>query len=93
MSHYNDAIELTSPVVAQLLGTPDGKLIGKANVKTYFKQGLEAYPNLQFHLEAVFVGLRSVVFLYKNQKGGRTAEFMELSPTAKVTRVVANYSP
>jgi hypothetical protein len=92
MTHYDDAIELTSPVVAQLLGTPEGKLIGKANVKSYFQRGLEAYPNLQFQLEDVFVGLSSVVLLYKNQKGGRTAEFMELSSTGKVTRVVANYS-
>ena len=29
MTHYEDAIELTSPVAAQLLGTPDGKVIGK----------------------------------------------------------------
>src|SRR5208282_4814971 len=30
MTHYEDAIELTSPVAAQLLGTPDGKVVGKA---------------------------------------------------------------
>ncbi len=45
MTHYDDAIELISPVAARLLGTPDGK-----------------------------------------------AEFMELSATGKVVRVVANYS-
>jgi hypothetical protein len=26
MTHYEDAIELTSPIAAQLLGTPSGKL-------------------------------------------------------------------
>ncbi len=31
LAHYEDAIELTSPVAAQLLGTADGKVIGKAN--------------------------------------------------------------
>jgi hypothetical protein len=92
MSHYDDAIELTSPVAAQLLGTPDGKVVGKANLKAYFQRGLEAYPQLRFILEDVFSGLNSVVFIYKNQKGTRTAEFMELSPSGKVTRVVANYS-
>ena len=92
MSHYDDAIELTSPVAAQLLGTPDGKVVGKANLKAYFQRGLEAYPELRFILEDVFSGLNSVVFIYKNQKGTRTAEFMELSPSGKVTRVVANYS-
>ena len=35
--HYEDAVELTSPVAARLLGTPDGKVIGKANLRAYFQ--------------------------------------------------------
>jgi ketosteroid isomerase-like protein len=92
MSHYEDAIELSSPVVAQLLGMPGAKLIGKANLRTYFQRGLEAYPELYFRLEDVFFGVSSVVLLYTNQKGTRTAEFMELSAIGKVARVVANYT-
>src|ERR1035441_2160638 len=86
MTHYEDAIELTSPVVALLLNTPDGKITGKANLRAYFKRGLEAYPNLQFQLENVLWGLNSLVLYYINQKGTRTAEFMELSATGKVVR-------
>jgi len=78
MTHYEDAIELTSPVAAQLLGTPAGKVNGKANLRAYFQRGLEAYPELQFRLEDVFLGISSVVLLYTNQKGTRTAEFMDL---------------
>jgi hypothetical protein len=92
MTHYEDEVELTSPVAAQLLGTLEGKVIGKANLKAYFRRGLEAYPELHFLLDDVFVGLSSVVLLYTNQKGTRTAEFMQLSAIGKVTRVVANYS-
>jgi ketosteroid isomerase-like protein len=92
MTHYEDAIELTSPVVAQLLGTPTGKVIGKANLKAYFQRGLEVYPELHFRLEDVFLGVNSVVLFYTNQKGRRTAEFMELSAIGKAARVVANYS-
>jgi hypothetical protein len=91
MTHYDDVIELTSPVAAKLLGTPDGKVVGKANLKAYFQRGLEAYPELRFRLEDVLWGMNSVVLLYTNQKGTRTAEFMELSAIGKVTRVVANY--
>ncbi|MGA8428811.1 MAG: hypothetical protein WB729_03245 [Candidatus Sulfotelmatobacter sp.] len=36
-------------------------------------------------------GVNSVVLYYTNQKGSRTAEFMELSAAGKVARVVANY--
>jgi predicted ester cyclase len=92
MTHYDDAIELTSPVAAQLLGIPDGKITGKARLRAYFQRGLEAYPDLQFRLVDVLCGLNSVVLYYTNQKETRTAEFMELSPTGKVAKVVANYS-
>ncbi len=69
MTHYDDAIELTSPVAAELLKIPDGKVCGKSNVRAYFQRGLEAYPDLQFHLEELFVGVNSMVLLYANQKG------------------------
>ena len=92
MAHYEDGVELTSPVAAQLLGAPGGKVVGKANLRAYFQKGLAAYPELHFRLENVFWGLNSVVLVYKNQKGTRTAEFMELSAAGKVARVVANYS-
>lgn len=92
MTHYEDWIELTSPVAAQLLGKADGKVIGKANLRAYFRRGLEAYPDLRFELEDVLWGVNSVVLCYRNQKGTRTAEFMELSENGKVARVVANYS-
>jgi predicted ester cyclase len=92
MTHYEDAIELTSPVAARLLEAPDGKVIGKANLRAYFQRGLEAYPELRFRLGDVLWGVDSVVLCYTNQKGSRTAEFMELSATGKVARVVANYS-
>ena len=92
MTHYEDAIESTSPVAAQLLGTADGRVLGKPNLRAYFQRGLEAYPELHFHLEDVLWGINSVVLYYTNQKGTRTAEFMELSANGKVARVVANYN-
>ena len=92
ITHYDDAIELTSPVAGQLLGMSDGRVVGKANLRAYFQRGLEAYPDLHFRLEDVLWGINTVLLYYTNQKGTRTAEFMELSATGKVARVVANYS-
>ncbi|MGA8037684.1 MAG: nuclear transport factor 2 family protein [Candidatus Acidiferrales bacterium] len=92
MSHYEDAIELTSPAAAQLLKLPDGKIVGKENVRAYFQRGLEAFPDLRFQLKDVLCGVNSVLFYYTNQRGTHTGEFMELSPSEKVSRVVANYS-
>lgn len=92
MTHYDDEIDLTSPVAAQLLGEAGGRVVGKANLRAYFQRGLEAYPELRFHLEDVLWGVKSVVLYYTNQKGTHTGEFMELSEMGKVTRVVAHYS-
>ena len=91
LTHYEEGVELTSPVAAQLLGTRDGKVVGIANLRAYFQRRLEAYPELRFRLEDVLWGVNSVVLYYTNQKGTRTAEFMEISANGKVARVAANY--
>lgn len=92
MTHYDDAVELVSPVAARLLSISDGKVTGKSALRAYFERGLNAYPNLRFELVEVFSGLNSVVLCYTNQNSSRTAEFMELSASGRVTRVVANYN-
>jgi len=92
MMHYEDAVELTSPAAARLLGTPHGKVVGKAHLRAYFQRGLEAYPELHFRLEDVLWGVNSLLLYYTNQQGTRTGEFMEMSAGGKVARVVANYN-
>ena len=92
MAHYDDAVELTSPVAARLIGSADGKVVGKTSLRAYFQRGLETYPELQFHLEDVLWGLNSLVLYYSNQRQTRTAEFMQLSRTGKVKQVIAHYN-
>jgi predicted ester cyclase len=92
MSHYDEEVELISPVAAQLLNQSDGKVAGKANLRAYFQKGLAAYPSLHFELKDVLWGVGSVVLYYANQRGTHTGEYMEISPHGKVSRVVANYS-
>jgi hypothetical protein len=92
MSHYDVDVVLISPVAAKILDRPSGTVEGDAALRNYFKRGLELYPNLHFELLDVMCGLASIVVLYKNQKGTRTAEFMEFGKNGKIIRVVANYS-
>jgi len=92
MSHYAEDVVLTSPVAAKLLNDASGTVRGKSSLRSYFQRGVEAYPDLRFELLEVMSGLSSVVFCYVNQKGTKTAEFMELDESGKVMRVVANYS-
>ncbi|GAC1637237.1 MAG: nuclear transport factor 2 family protein [Candidatus Acidiferrum sp.] len=92
LSHYEENVVLTSPVAAKLLNDPSGTVSGIAALRSYFQRGLEAYPDLRFELLDVMFGLSSVVLCYKNQKGTKSAEFMEFSKNGKVLRVVANYT-
>jgi ketosteroid isomerase-like protein len=92
LSHYDLHVVLTSPVAARIRNDPSGIVAGKAALRDYFQRGLELFPELHFELIDVMCGLSSVVLCYRNQKGGRTAEYMELDQNGKVVRVVANYS-
>ena len=92
MSHYAPEVVLTSPTAAKLLGDSSGTIKGKQAVRSYFERGLQAFPNLTFELLDVMWGISSVVLYYLNQKGTKTAEFMELDANLKVSRVVANYN-
>ena len=91
MSHYDADVVVTSPVAAKILDDPSGTVEGNAALRNYFKRGLEVYPNLHFELLDVMHGLFSIVLCYKNQKGTKTAEFMEFTKNGKIMRVVANY--
>ena len=92
LSHYDENVVLNSPVAAKILEDPSGTVKGRAALRNYFKLGLQAYPDLHFELFEVMAGLSSVVLCYKNQRGTKTAEFMEFGKSGKVVRVVANYS-
>jgi ketosteroid isomerase-like protein len=92
MSLYAEGVALVSPTAAALLGDPAGEVRGGAALRAYFRKGLEVYPDLRFEVLDIMWGLRSVVLCYVNQKGTKSAEFMELDATGKITRVVANYS-
>ena len=92
LAHYADDVVLTSPVVVKRMGDPSGTVRGKAALRTYFGRSLEAHPELHFDLEDVMWGLSSVVLYYRNQRGSKTGEYMEIDEAGKISRVVANYS-
>src|SRR6516162_200429 len=91
VSHYAPDVVLTSPVAAKILSDPSGTVRGETALRDYFRRGLEAYPDLHFELLEVMAGLSSVVLCYINQKGTKTAEFMEFGKNGKIVRVVKNY--
>jgi hypothetical protein len=92
MSHYTENIVLISPVAAKLLNAPSGTVTGKEALRSYFKKGLEIYPDLKFELLDGMWGISGVVLYYINQNKTKAGEFMELDSTGKVTKAIATYN-
>jgi len=69
MAHYDDQVELSSPVALLLLNDSEGRVVGKTNLRAYFGKGLAAYPMLHFKLKDVMWGVKSIVLYYENQRG------------------------
>ena len=70
LSHYTNDFEMSSPVIMQLVGKPDGILKGKKAVRDYWSKALEMHPELHFKLISVFVGMSSVLVQYQGHRGG-----------------------
>ncbi|MDD5128676.1 MAG: nuclear transport factor 2 family protein [Candidatus Omnitrophota bacterium] len=92
ISHYDDDIVLISPVALKVLNMPSGMVKGKDALRAYFAKGLEIYPDLKFELLDMLWGVNSLILYYRNQKGVKAGEFMEVNPEGKVIKVVANYN-
>jgi predicted ester cyclase len=92
LSHYDENVELISPLAARRLAEPTGRVCGKTALRAYFAQGLEAIPDLRFRVRRVLSGVRSVALLYeRNSLRHGVAEIMELGANGKVVRVLAHY--
>ncbi len=93
LAHYADDVELTSPFVVQVLGEPSGTIKGKNNLRMYFGMGLSMFPDLEFEMLRVFVGVSSLVLYYKSVNDTLAAEAMVLNSQGKVAKVLAHYLP
>lgn len=92
LSHYTDDFEMSSPIIAQLMGLPSGRLVGKEVVGDYWRVALSRIPNLHFELITVFTSSNSIVIHYRNQAGTQAAEVLFLDFAGKVVRATAHYA-
>lgn len=91
LDHYTDDVQLTSPMVVQVLGDPRGTVIGKDNLRAYFARGLAAFPDLHFELLQVFSGVSSITAYYRGVKGMPVAEVLFMNDRGKINRAVVHY--
>lgn len=92
LSHYSDSILFTSPLVSKILNRADGTIRGKAQLQDYFTRGLTNYPDLQFELIQVLVGVNSIVIYYRSINQLLAAEFMQVDLSGLIVKVNAHYS-
>jgi ketosteroid isomerase-like protein len=92
LSHYSNDIIFTSPLVSKILNRADGTIQGKAPLQDYFARGLQTYPDLQFELIQVLVGVNSVVIYYHSINKLLAAEFMQVNPSGSIVKVNAHYN-
>jgi hypothetical protein len=92
LAHYAQDVQFSSPFIVKLLGEPSGTIFGKDDLRVYFEKGLDAYPELQFELINVLVGVDSVTLYYRSVRGMLAAEVMLFDESGKVAKVTAHYS-
>jgi ketosteroid isomerase-like protein len=91
LSHYADDVEMASPLVGELAGRPEGRIVGKEALRAYFAAGLEKYPDLHFEPLELFVGVDSLVLRYVSVDGQPSAEVMFLDDAGTIVRYLAHY--
>jgi hypothetical protein len=91
MSHYDDNVEYFSAFVVKLTGNHSGMIQGKELVKEYLSKGLEAYPDLNFKLQRIFIGVASITIQYKSVNNLLAAEVFELNDKGLAIRVQCHY--
>jgi len=92
LSHYADAVELTSPIYLDFTGGGSDRLSGKTALAGYFRAALARYPDLHFTLLEVARGTRSLCLRYHSNVGERIAmECFERDLSGKALRVTCHY--
>ncbi|PKM23264.1 MAG: nuclear transport factor 2 family protein [Gammaproteobacteria bacterium HGW-Gammaproteobacteria-14] len=92
LSHYADDFEMNSPVIARRVGVASGVLQGKDQIRPYWQQAFEEYPDLEFKLLQVLQGVSWMTIYYLGARGKEVAETFIFNPAGEVIRVYASYA-
>jgi len=91
LSHYDDMLEMSSPLIVQIAREPSGTLKGKDAVGAYWAKALQLIPGLRFELVTTLVGVNSITLYYRGHRG-LAAEVFHFGHDRKVVRAYAHYA-
>jgi ketosteroid isomerase-like protein len=92
LKHYSADIKLSSPFVNRLINPNQNTIRGMAVLRVYITRALNAYPDLCFAFQQIYVGAESVILEYNSVEGRLTAEMMKFDDAGLITKVYAHYS-
>ncbi len=92
LSHYADGFEMQSPLIAERMNEPSGRLVGKAAIRPYWQGGLAAQPALKFTLDEVLVGASSIAIAYRRENGSRVVEVIVFDEARRAIAGSAHYA-
>jgi len=93
LSHYSDDFIIESPLAEKRIPESKGKVVGKNNVRIYWKMGLDTNKNLEFEIIDLFCGVGYVTIYYDNKSTGkRVIEMLHFNQEKLVDRAIVNYS-
>jgi ketosteroid isomerase-like protein len=92
LSHYSDDFTIESPMAVKLYPQSGGTVVGKNEVRKYWKIGLEKSPHLKFELLDILVGVHSLsLFLFNSASQKKSVEVMSFNAEIKVYRAIVNF--
>jgi hypothetical protein len=91
-AHYEDDFEMNSPLIVERMELADGTLKGKHNIRPYWEIGLASTPPLKFELISYFIGVNSIVILYKSVSRKRVSEVLIFSNNGLVCKGISHHA-
>ena len=92
LKHYSPEVELSSPFVSRLINPNQNSVRGVAVLRVYFTRALNAYPDLCFTFQRVYVGADSLILEYNSVEDRLAAEMMKFDDAGLISKVYAHYS-
>jgi hypothetical protein len=93
LTHYSEDFIIESPLAEKRIPESKGKVVGKTNVREYWKMGLGTNSNLEFEIINVFCGVGYITIYYINKSTSkRVIEILHFNQEKLVDRAIVNYS-
>jgi len=91
LSHYDEQVVFSSPMMLKTQFNERGTLQGKVELKKYFELALARNPALFFELHHVLVGIKSITLFYTRNQTMLAAEVMLFNDEGLIIEGLSHY--